>query len=432
MANVTITQLPLAGPITGQELVPIVQSGRTRQTTTAAIAAGPAQFQTFLTVNQEPTLANSRYVSAQTGIGITDNGAQSNFVFALNGASGSLEAASNGMIVKTGSTTVAARTLSTSGPGISIADGNGVAGNPTVSLTGTVSALASLATTGVLVTGGGSVNARVIAGTSDEISVANGDGSAGNPTVGLASNPVVPGTGGMRLPTGTTAQRISGNGYLRYNSDLGVFEGYANGVWVSAVVGGVTSVNASGGTTGLSFTGGPVTSVGTLTLTGTLGTANGGTGLATYTAGDLTYYASGTALTKLAIGTSTHLLTSSGSAPQWSAPSGITIGTATNLAGGTAGALPYQTGAGATTFLSLGTTNHVLTAGASAPQYVAQSTLSVGSATNTAITANSTNATNYLTFVSATTGNLPQLVNSSITCNPSTGSITGGISGGAF
>jgi len=53
-------------------------------------------------------------------------------------------------------------------------------------------------------------------------------------------------------------------------------------------------------------------------------------------------------------------------------------------------------------------------------------------ATNTEITANSTNATNYLTFVNATTGNLGQLVNSSITCNPSTGSITGGISGGTF
>ena len=56
--------------------------------------------------------------------------------------------------------------------------------------------------------------------------------------------------------------------------------------------------------------------------------------------------------------------------------------TATNIGGGTAGALPYNTGAGATSFLSLGTTNYVLTAGASAPQYVAQSTLSVGSATN--------------------------------------------------
>lgn len=42
---------------------------------------------------------------------------------------------------------------------------------------------------------------------------------------------------------------------------------------------GVTSVAASGGTTGLSFTGGPITTTGTLTLTGTLAVANGGTGL---------------------------------------------------------------------------------------------------------------------------------------------------------
>jgi hypothetical protein len=42
--------------------------------------------------------------------------------------------------------------------------------------------------------------------------------------------------------------------------------------------GTVTSVAASGGTTGLSFTGSPITSSGTLTLTGTLAVANGGTG----------------------------------------------------------------------------------------------------------------------------------------------------------
>jgi len=42
--------------------------------------------------------------------------------------------------------------------------------------------------------------------------------------------------------------------------------------------GTVTSVNASGGTTGMSFTGGPVTLAGTLTLNGTLAVSNGGTG----------------------------------------------------------------------------------------------------------------------------------------------------------
>lgn len=50
--------------------------------------------------------------------------------------------------------------------------------------------------------------------------------------------------------------------------------------WVSPGVGGtVTSVAASGGTTGMSFTGSPITTSGTLTLTGTLAIANGGTGL---------------------------------------------------------------------------------------------------------------------------------------------------------
>jgi len=49
--------------------------------------------------------------------------------------------------------------------------------------------------------------------------------------------------------------------------------------WVSPGVGGtVTSVAASGGTTGMSFTGSPITTTGTLTLTGTLALANGGTG----------------------------------------------------------------------------------------------------------------------------------------------------------
>jgi hypothetical protein len=54
--------------------------------------------------------------------------------------------------------------------------------------------------------------------------------------------------------------------------------------WSSAGTGTVTSVAASGGTTGLSFSGGPITSSGTLTLSGTLAVANGGTGAATATA----------------------------------------------------------------------------------------------------------------------------------------------------
>jgi hypothetical protein len=49
----------------------------------------------------------------------------------------------------------------------------------------------------------------------------------------------------------------------------------------AAATGTVSSVQASGGTTGLTFSGGPITTSGTLTLGGTLAVANGGTGATT-------------------------------------------------------------------------------------------------------------------------------------------------------
>lgn len=45
--------------------------------------------------------------------------------------------------------------------------------------------------------------------------------------------------------------------------------------------GGVTSVDVAGGTTGLTFSGGPITTSGTITMAGTLALANGGTGATT-------------------------------------------------------------------------------------------------------------------------------------------------------
>ena len=47
--------------------------------------------------------------------------------------------------------------------------------------------------------------------------------------------------------------------------------------------GTVTSVDVSGGTTGMSFSGGPITTSGTMTMAGTLGTGNGGTGATSLT-----------------------------------------------------------------------------------------------------------------------------------------------------
>lgn len=275
MANVTITQLPAAGPITGTESVPIVQNGQTVQTTTAAIAASPSQTQTFLTINQEPTLPNSRYMAFGTGLGYQDNGAQSYFRINLTGASLSLENALTGIIAKTGGTTVTPRTLTASGLGLTITDGSGVAGNPTFSLNGLPASLANLTGTAMLaMVSGSSINARVLTGTANEIAVTDGNG-AGNPTFRIASNPVIPGSGAMTLPKGTTAERPSGiEGQIRFNTDLDSFEGYINSSWEQLpATGAVTSF--SGGTTGLTPS---VPTTGPITLSGILSPANGGTG----------------------------------------------------------------------------------------------------------------------------------------------------------
>ena len=271
-AQVTITQLPSAGAITGSELVPIVQNGQTVKTTTGAIAASPAQTQTFLTLNQEPTLPNSRALAGSTGVGLVDGGAQSSLQITLNGVSGSLETSSNGIIAKTGGS-VTGRTFQTSGSGLGITNADGVSGNPTFALTGVAASIAALSGTGILAltSVGTAVTGRDLLGTSGQITVTNGDGSAGSPTFAIASNPALPGSAGVVLPSGTTSDRAVSptNGTLRYNTTIALLEAYLNGAWTTLASGsGVTSI-----LTGTGLAGGPITSTGTISIANTAVTA---------------------------------------------------------------------------------------------------------------------------------------------------------------
>ena len=286
-AQVTITQLPAAGAITGTESVPIVQNGQTVQTTTGAIAASPALTATFLTKNQEPTLANSRYLSTNTGVTLVDGGAQSYYQIALTGAVSELNALGGGIVVKNSASTLVNRSIATTGAGLQVLNADGTGANPTLELTGVAAAVANLSGTGMLamVSSGTSVAGRDLTGTANQIVITNGNGASGNPTFAIASDVQLPGTGGVVLPKGTSAQQPAGiAGQFRFNTDTQTFDGYASGAWNQfSLVGGVTSFSAGGtGLTPSSATGGVVV------LGGTLNVSSGGTG-----AGSLTGYVKG-------------------------------------------------------------------------------------------------------------------------------------------
>jgi hypothetical protein len=332
MADQSISQLPVATTITGDELTVVVQNGITKQTQVSDIAnaispgklinylyfdtgsdlivvytdgttqnLGPipgyiaasinsvghliltnstggttdagsvfaSLTQTFVTVNNETaTLPNSQRLVAGSNISLTSG--TNTLTIAASGSAGSLNSAGLGFIAKDTSTTVVARTL-TSTAGISITNPAGFAGNPIISPSLKLADIQNLATTGILaVVGGTTVVDRNIVGTASQITVTGGDGSA-NPTISLATNPVLPGTGSTVVPTGTTAQRPGAlAGQIRFNTSLNVFEGQDNsGVWQTlALGGGVTFIG-----TGTGLTGGPITATGTISIANTAVTA---------------------------------------------------------------------------------------------------------------------------------------------------------------
>ena len=87
-------------------------------------------------------------------------------------------------------------------------------------------------------------------------------------------------------------------------------------------------------------------------------------------------YGDGTNVAFTGAGTAGQVLTSNGSsAPTW----GSSVGSATNLASGVAGAVPYQSASGTTGFTAAGTSGQVLTsAGTGTPTWTTLSTVSTG------------------------------------------------------
>jgi hypothetical protein len=169
---------------------------------------------------------------------------------------------------------------------VSVTTANGVSGTVTNPTTTPAISLVLGAITPTSVAASGNVTGTNLSGsnTGDQAIVLSGDVS-GSGSTGITT------TIGANAVTYAKMQAISASSKLLGSSasgtavqeiTLGSNLSMAGSTLNAAVASGsVTSVNADGGTTGFSFTGGPITSSGTLSMTGTLAVASGGTGAAT-------------------------------------------------------------------------------------------------------------------------------------------------------
>ena len=162
-------------------------------------------------------------------------------------------------------------------------------------------------------------------------------------------------------------------------------------------------------------------------VSGAVATATTATNVAGGATGSLVYQSAAATTTTLALGTSGYVLTAGATAPQYVAQSTLSVGsastatTATNLAGGGAGYIPYQSGAGATAFLASGTTGQVLTSnGTSAPTWTSPA------AAVTVSDDTSTISARYPLFAAVTSGSISTEYVSSTKLQyvPSTGVLT--------
>lgn len=214
------------------------------------------------------------------------------------------------------------------------------------------------------------------------------DPGTGTPVAALSSAGALKISAGLTATTGTFSGAVS---MTALTATTGGFSGAVSMAGLTATTGSFSSTLAAAGdfavntnkftvtaASGNTTVAGALGVTGAVTLTVALTTANGGTGNTTYAAGDINYYASGTAFTKLAIGTAGQVLRSTGTAPAWS--------TATTPATATSGDLMYASATNVWSGLAIGSANTMLVSTGSFPAWTAGPTISSGTDASTTIT----------------------------------------------
>lgn len=142
----------------------------------------------LLTQTSADTFTGRTLTGPAAGITVSNgNGVSGNPTLALANDLAALEGlASTGFAVRSGTDTWVQRSLTAPAAGLTISNNDGVSGAPTFALANDLAAYEGLSTTGIVVRSAtDTALTRAITGTANEITVANGDGVAGAPTLSL-------------------------------------------------------------------------------------------------------------------------------------------------------------------------------------------------------------------------------------------------------
>jgi hypothetical protein len=286
MADQPITQLPVATTLTGNEVTAVVQAGVTKQALVSLIANAVSPGKLIVSVS----FVGSNLVFYYTDGTSASVGPIPGFVSAAVNGSGDLILTNS-----TGGTVNAGNVIGPQGPTGSVGPTGPAGATGATGATGAAATVAVGSTSTIapgspaVVTNVGSSSAAVF-----NFSIPRGTAGAAATISAGTTTTSNPGTNANVINSGTSSSAIfdftipRGAG-INVGGSAGQILTKLTGAdfdtgWVTVSgTGTVTSINASGGTTGLSFSGGPVTTNGTLVLGGTLIVANGGTGASTLT-----------------------------------------------------------------------------------------------------------------------------------------------------